>query len=160
MGHVSRHFWNWAVDDNGFAILRTEAGQVAFLHATCTEWKNLFSMEIYGRDGKLSIDGLGGSYGVEKLTYYKMLPQMGPPETTSWEYPSPTPAGIWNGPTSSSASASASRRWATWMTPWRRWWSSASCTGSRRRSCRSPAVIENRSRFYPNRRFSFEARES
>ncbi|QOV87368.1 Gfo/Idh/MocA family protein [Humisphaera borealis] len=89
MGHVSRHFWNWAVDDNGFAILRTEAGQVAFLHATCTEWKNLFSMEIYGRDGKLSIDGLGGSYGVEKLTYYKMLPQMGPPETTSWEYPFP-----------------------------------------------------------------------
>jgi predicted dehydrogenase len=46
-------------------------------------------MEIYGRDGKLAIDGLGGSYGVEKLTYYKMLPQMGPPETTSWEYPFP-----------------------------------------------------------------------
>jgi predicted dehydrogenase len=89
IGHVSRFFWDWQVDDNGFAILRTEGGQVAFLHATCTEWKNLFSMEIYGRDGKLAIDGLGGSYGVEKLTYYKMLPQMGPPETTSWEYPFP-----------------------------------------------------------------------
>jgi hypothetical protein len=24
---------------------------------------------------------------VEKLTWYKMLPEMGPPETTSWEYP-------------------------------------------------------------------------
>ena len=32
-------------------------------------------------DGKLAVDGLGGSYGVERLTYYKMLPQMGPPET-------------------------------------------------------------------------------
>ena len=42
---------------------------------------------IYGRDGKLDISGLGGSYGVERLTYYKMLPEMGPPETTSWEYP-------------------------------------------------------------------------
>jgi hypothetical protein len=35
----------------------------------------------------LQIDGLGGSYGVERLTYYRMLPQMGPPETTIWEYP-------------------------------------------------------------------------
>jgi predicted dehydrogenase len=44
-------------------------------------------MEIYGRNGKLDIAGLGGSYGVERLTHYKMLPQMGPPETTIWEYP-------------------------------------------------------------------------
>jgi len=57
------------------------------LHASCTEWKNLFSFEIYGKVGKLAIDGLGGSYGVERLAYYKMLPQMGPPETTIWEYP-------------------------------------------------------------------------
>ena len=30
------------------------SGQIAFLHASCTEWKNLFSLEIYGRDGKLA----------------------------------------------------------------------------------------------------------
>src|SRR4030095_5201340 len=47
----------------------------------------MFSLEIYGRTGKLQIDGLGGSYGIEKLTYYRMLPQMGPPETTVWEFP-------------------------------------------------------------------------
>ena len=47
----------------------------------------LFSLEIYGRDAKLHWEGLGGSYGMERLTYYKMLPQMGPPETTIWEYP-------------------------------------------------------------------------
>jgi len=86
-GHVGTYFWDWPVEDNGFALLKTAAGQVAWLHASCTEWKNLFSLEIYGRDGKLAIDGLGGSYGVERLAYYKMLPQMGPPETTSWEYP-------------------------------------------------------------------------
>ena len=62
-------------------------GQAAFLHVSCTEWKNLFSFEIYGRTGKLHIDGLGGSYGVERLTFYRMLPEMGPPETTIWEYP-------------------------------------------------------------------------
>ena len=86
-GHVGRYFWNWQVEDNGFALLRTDNGQTAFLHASCTEWKNLFSFEIYGKDAKLAIDGLGGSYGVERLAYYKMLPQMGPPETTIWEYP-------------------------------------------------------------------------
>ena len=58
------------------------------LHASCTEWKNTFSFEIYGRDGKTATsDGLGGGYGTERLTHYKMLPEMGPPETTSWEYP-------------------------------------------------------------------------
>lgn len=86
-GHVARFFWDWAVEDNGFLQLRTRSGQIAWLHASCTEWKNTFSLEIYGRSGKLHVEGLGGSYGVEKLTWYRMLPEMGPPPTTSWEYP-------------------------------------------------------------------------
>jgi predicted dehydrogenase len=86
-GRVERYFWDWDVEDNGFALLRTAAGQIAWLQASCTEWKNMFSFEIYGRNGKLQIDGLGGSYGVERLTFYRMLPEMGPPETVSWEYP-------------------------------------------------------------------------
>jgi predicted dehydrogenase len=86
-GFAHTYFWDMPVDDNGFMLLKTAKKQVAFLHASCTEWKNLFSMEIYGKDGKLDLSGLGGSYGVEKLTWYKMLPEMGPPETTSWEYP-------------------------------------------------------------------------
>jgi len=86
-GFAHTYYWNMPVDDNGFMLLKTPKRQVAFLHASCTEWKNLFSMEIYGKKGKLDLSGLGGSYGLEKLTYYKMLPQMGPPETTSWEYP-------------------------------------------------------------------------
>ena len=60
---------------------------MAFLHASWTEWKNLFSLELFGHRGKLEIAGLGGSYGVERLSHYRMLPQMGPPETTIWEYP-------------------------------------------------------------------------
>ena len=86
-GFAHTYYWNMPVDDNGFMLLKTPKKQVAFLHASCTEWKNLFSMEIYGKKGKLDIFGLGGSYGLEKLTYYNMLPQMGPPETVSWEYP-------------------------------------------------------------------------
>ena len=86
-GFAHTYFWDMPVDDNGFMLLKTAKKQVAFLHASCTEWKNLFSMEIYGKLGKLDLSGLGGSYGVEKITWYKMLPEMGPPETTSWEYP-------------------------------------------------------------------------
>jgi len=86
-GHVATYFWNMPVDDNAFLSLRNAEGKTAWLHASCTEWKNMFSLEIYGRDGKLQMDGLGRSYGVERLTYYKMLPQMGPPETSVWEFP-------------------------------------------------------------------------
>ena len=86
-GHATTSFWDMKVDDNAFLSLRTAAGQTAWLHASCTEWKNLFSFEIYGRTGKLHIEGLGGSYGVERITFYKMLPEMGPPETTAWEFP-------------------------------------------------------------------------
>ncbi len=86
-GHATTSFWDMKVDDNAFLSLRTAAGQTAWLHASCTEWKNLFSFEIYGRTGKLHLEGLGGSYGVERITFYKMLPEMGPPETTAWEFP-------------------------------------------------------------------------
>jgi len=87
LGYAHTYFWDMTVDDNGFMILRTPKNQTAFLHVSCTEWKNLFSLEIYGRNAKLHIEGLGGSYGVEKLSFYKMLPEMGPPDTTIWEYP-------------------------------------------------------------------------
>jgi predicted dehydrogenase len=86
-GLAGTFFWKMPVDDNAFLLLRTAAGRVAWLHVSCTEWKNLFSLEVFGRDGKLQVDGLGGSYGVERLTFYRMRPEMGPPETTSWEYP-------------------------------------------------------------------------
>ena len=86
-GHAATYFWDMKVDDNAFLSLRTGAGQTAWLHVSCTEWKNLFSLELYGRDAKIAIEGLGGSYGLERLSFYKMLPEMGPPETTIFEYP-------------------------------------------------------------------------
>jgi predicted dehydrogenase len=88
-GFAHTYFWQMPVDDNGFMLLQTRQRQTAFLHVSWTEWKNLFSFEIYGRDAKLHIEGLGGSYGVERLTHYQMRPEMGPPDTTCWEYPGP-----------------------------------------------------------------------
>jgi predicted dehydrogenase len=86
-GAIATYFWDMPVEDNAFLILQTRSGMIAQLHATWTEWKNMFSLEVVGREAKLQIDGLGGSYGVERLAFYKMKPEMGPPDTTIWEYP-------------------------------------------------------------------------
>lgn len=86
-GRIATYFWDMTVEDNAFLQLENRAGNVAWLHVSCTEWKNLFSLEIYGKRAKLHVEGLGGSYGVERLYYYRMLPEMGPPETTVFEYP-------------------------------------------------------------------------
>jgi predicted dehydrogenase len=84
-----KYFWDMAVEDNVFMSLKNKSGNIAFLQASCTEWKNMFSMEIYGQTGKIEISGLGRSYGVETLTFHKMLPEMGPPITENWSYPEP-----------------------------------------------------------------------
>jgi len=88
-GHAATFFWKMPVDDNAFLSLRTARGQTAWLHVSCTEWKNMFSFEIYGRNAKLHIEGLGGSYGVEKLYHYQMKPEMGPPDTKVLEFSGP-----------------------------------------------------------------------
>lgn len=88
-GHADTYFWNMPVDDNAFLDLRTAKNQTAWLHVSCTEWKNLFSFEIYGRHTKLAIEGLGGSYGVEKLHHYQMKPEMGIPDTKVYEFSGP-----------------------------------------------------------------------
>jgi len=54
------------VEDNAFCLLRTEKGQVASLHVSWTQWKNLFSFELFGKDGYITVEGLGGGYGTER----------------------------------------------------------------------------------------------
>ncbi len=86
-GRAETFYWDSQADDNAFLLLKSEGGQTAFMQVSCTEWKNGFSFEIYGKKAKLHVTGLGGSYGVERLALYEMSPQMGPPATTIWEYP-------------------------------------------------------------------------
>jgi len=66
-GTAQTTFWDIApLEDNVFAILRTGKGQVASFHVSWTQWKNLFTMDLFGREGYISVKGLGGSYGIEK----------------------------------------------------------------------------------------------
>ena len=76
-------FWDTQVEDNAALILGEcddRASPWAMLHVTWTEWKNLFSLEVYCQTAKLQVDGLVRSYGTQKLRIYKMRPELGPPE--------------------------------------------------------------------------------
>jgi predicted dehydrogenase len=71
VGFLQNSFWNMPVEDNAFCLLRTGKGQVASIHVSWTQWKNLFSFEIFGKDGYISVEGLGGGYGVERTALGK-----------------------------------------------------------------------------------------
>ncbi|NBX69324.1 MAG: gfo/Idh/MocA family oxidoreductase [Proteobacteria bacterium] len=88
VGRVHTFFWNMPVEDNGFLLLKSpDQKRYAHLHASCTEWKNIFDFEVFGKKGKLQIWGLGRSYGTEELRYYRVKPEMGVPEFTSYNFP-------------------------------------------------------------------------
>jgi predicted dehydrogenase len=81
-------YWDAPVEDN--AVLTVAEPGVdrpwATAHVTWTEWKNLFSFEIYCRTGKLHVEGLARSYGAQRLTIHAMKPELGPPDTEVVEY--------------------------------------------------------------------------
>src|SRR3972149_2805727 len=64
---VETRFWPIApLEDNAFALYRTQDGVVASIHSTLSQWKNLFSFELFGRDGYIPVEGLGGGYDTER----------------------------------------------------------------------------------------------
>lgn len=63
-----QYFKEQKLDDNGMAIFRTASGGMASLHASLTQWKNLFHFEVFGEDGYVVVEGLGTSYGNERLS--------------------------------------------------------------------------------------------
>ena len=44
---VSNIYWKGDVEDNVFALFKNKKGQVASLHSTMTQWRHLFSLEIF-----------------------------------------------------------------------------------------------------------------
>lgn len=63
-----QYFTTQPLDESGLAIVRMQSGATASLHTSLTNWKNLFSFEVYGEDGYIHAEGLGASYGVETLS--------------------------------------------------------------------------------------------
>ncbi|OGW91035.1 MAG: oxidoreductase [Omnitrophica bacterium RIFCSPHIGHO2_02_FULL_63_14] len=72
--YVSNLYWKLDVEDNVFAILRNRQGVVASLHSTMTQWRHLFSLEIFLEQSYIVINGLltpSGTYGEEVMTLAK-----------------------------------------------------------------------------------------
>jgi predicted dehydrogenase len=80
-------FWPMAVEDNAYLALRVPGGAFAWLHASWTEWKNCFEMELALRTARLDLRGLGGSYGPERLIVHAMAPELGPPTSSEQVWP-------------------------------------------------------------------------
>ena len=81
-------YWDAPVEDNAVLILgERSAGPWTLFHVSWTEWKNLFSLEIFCRTAKLQVDGLARSYGAQRLTRYLMRPELGPPGVDVVEFP-------------------------------------------------------------------------
>ena len=70
-GYIPTYYWNMEVEDNAFALFKTSEGKVATMHTSWTQWKNRFTFEIFGEPAYLIVEGLGGSYGTEKVTLGK-----------------------------------------------------------------------------------------
>lgn len=94
-GSVSTYFWgskqkqkDSKLEDNAFLALQTNTGRLAWLHASWTQWKNLFSFEIYGEDGALHINGLTGYYGPQQLQIVRRSARGRPPEVQETDFAS------------------------------------------------------------------------
>jgi predicted dehydrogenase len=83
-------FWDAQVEDNAALLLgdaHVRSGPWAMLHVSWTEWKNMFSLEVYCDTAKLQVDGLGRSYGPQRLRVYRMGVDLGPPALEELVYP-------------------------------------------------------------------------
>jgi len=83
---ISNLYWKLDVEDNVFANLQNSStGIVASLHSTMTQWRHLFSLEIFLEKGYMVLNGLktsSNTYGEEVLTIAKN--RSGAPAAT-WE---------------------------------------------------------------------------
>jgi predicted dehydrogenase len=68
---VSNDFWKHDIEDNAYALMRSDQGVVAMLHSTATQWRHRFNLEITLEKGALILSGIlsgSKSYGAETLT--------------------------------------------------------------------------------------------
>lgn len=64
---TSTQYWKISpLEDNAFVIFKTKEGQLTNIHSSLTQWKNVFSFEVFGTEGYAIVDGLGGAYDTEK----------------------------------------------------------------------------------------------
>jgi predicted dehydrogenase/UTP-glucose-1-phosphate uridylyltransferase len=87
---VATEFWpTQPLEDTAFCLFRTTSGVTCSLLVSLLEWKNRFELEITGDRGALRVEGLGGSYGPERLTIIRRPEQFGVPQVETLEFENP-----------------------------------------------------------------------
>ena len=74
---VTNSHWQHDVEDNAFAIMKTDSGVVAMIHSTATQWKHKFQIDITLTRGSITLSGIltgTKSYGQETMTVIKSSP--------------------------------------------------------------------------------------
>jgi predicted dehydrogenase len=74
---ISNSHWRYDVEDNAYALMRTETGVVGMLNSSATQWRHRFNLDINFERGSLILGGiLSGtkSYGAETLTVVRADP--------------------------------------------------------------------------------------
>lgn len=77
------------LEDNAYGMFRYADGSVAQIQTGLTEWRNLFSFEVACETGSVAVEGLGGSYGVERFVQHLRNMAGGVPETVEEHFPGP-----------------------------------------------------------------------
>lgn len=87
---IDNSFWNHDVEDNAYALMKSENGVVAFLHSTATQWRHRFNLDVNLEKGSIILSGiLSGtkSYGAETITIaYKSDDEKGDPKEVTTRY--------------------------------------------------------------------------
>lgn len=68
---ISNDFWKHNVEDNAYAIMRSQNGVVAMLHSSATQWRHRFHLDIHLEKGAITLSGIlsgSKSYGAETIT--------------------------------------------------------------------------------------------
>jgi predicted dehydrogenase len=74
---ISNSHWGYDVEDNAYALMRTEDGIVGMLNSSATQWRHRFHLDINLERGSIILGGiLSGtkSYGAETLTVVRADP--------------------------------------------------------------------------------------
>jgi predicted dehydrogenase len=74
---VSNSHWGYDVEDNAYALMRTDKGVVGMLNSSATQWRHRFHLDMNLDKGSLILGGiLSGtkSYGAETLTVVRADP--------------------------------------------------------------------------------------
>lgn len=75
---ISNGHWGFDVEDNAYALMRTDDGIVAMLNSSATQWRHRFHLDVNFERGSIILGGIlsgSKSYGAESLTVVMADPE-------------------------------------------------------------------------------------